>query len=97
MVLELARLSAVDRPVTGVVHPRCELVREQLPADVEELDREHAHVSELVEEVPGNLLRRALRRIGSGRTGDRENSTAMLVLGERVEGGLARRSANSHD
>ena len=50
MVLELARLRAVDRPVRRVVHARRELVREQPAADVEELDREDADVVELVEQ-----------------------------------------------
>ena len=50
MVLELARRRALDRPVAGVVDARRELVREQAAADVEELEREHADVAELVEQ-----------------------------------------------
>ena len=50
MVLELARRRALDRPVARVVHARRELVRQQRAADVEELEREHADVPELVEE-----------------------------------------------
>src|SRR5580765_5104942 len=46
VVLELARLGAVDRPVPGVMDTRGKLVREQLAADVEELDREHSDVVE---------------------------------------------------
>ena len=89
MVLELARLGAVDRPVPGVVHARRELVREQLPADVEQLDREHADVAELVEELRRDLLGLALRRIRARGARDGEDPAAVLVLGERIEGGLA--------
>ena len=62
VILELARLGAVDRPVPGVVHARSELVRQELPAGVEELDREHADVAELVEETRRDLLRLTLWR-----------------------------------
>ncbi len=68
MVLELARLRAVDRPVARVVHARGELVREQPAVDLEELDREHADVVELVEQAPGDLLRLRLRRTGGRRS-----------------------------
>ena len=50
VVLELARDRALDRPVTRVVHARRHLVREQLAADLEQLDGEHADVVEVVEE-----------------------------------------------
>ena len=38
VVLELARLRALDRPVPRVVHARRDLVGEQRTADVEQLD-----------------------------------------------------------
>ena len=50
VVLELARDGAVDRPVAGVVDARRELVREQPAVDLEQLEREHADVVELVEQ-----------------------------------------------
>ena len=63
VVLELARRGALDRPVPGVVHARRELVGEQPAADVEELEREHADVAELVEEPRRVLLGLRLRRV----------------------------------
>ena len=45
----------------GVVDARRELVREELPVDVEELDGEHADVAERVEERARDLLRLVLR------------------------------------
>ena len=71
MVLELARLGAVDRPVPAVVDARGELVREQLATDVEELDREHADVAELVEQLRRELLGLAC---GASRAGARETA-----------------------
>ena len=64
MVLELARLRALDRPVPGVVHARRDLVREQLAADLEQLDREHADVVEVVEERRGDRRGLAGERVG---------------------------------
>ena len=89
MVLELARLGAVDRPVPGVVDPRGKLVREQLAADVEQLDREHADVVEVVEQLRRDPLGSRLRRIPCRSPRDGEDSAAVLVLGERVERGRA--------
>ena len=42
VLLELAGRRALDRPVTGVVDPRCELVGEQPAVDLEQLERQHA-------------------------------------------------------
>ncbi len=66
VVLELARDGAVDRPVTGVVDARRVLVREQPAADLEQLEREHADVVELVEQPRRELLRLGLRRAAAG-------------------------------
>ena len=85
MVLELARLGAVDRPVPRVVDARGELVREQLAADVEQLDREHADVVEVVEQLRREALGSLLQRIPCRSPRDGEDSLAVLVLGERIE------------
>ena len=50
MVFELARLRPLDRPVARVVHPGCELVGKQAAADLEQLERDHPHVAQLVEQ-----------------------------------------------
>src|SRR5690606_4565618 len=56
VVLELARLRALDRPVPAVVHAGRDLVGEQIDAVVEELEREHADVVELLEDGAGVRL-----------------------------------------
>ena len=52
VVLELAGLGALDRPVPGVVHARGDLVGEQPVADLEQLQRQHADVVEPVQQQP---------------------------------------------
>ncbi len=89
MVLELARRGAFDRPVAGVVDARCDLVPEQLPTDVEELEREDADVPELVEQSSGVLLGLRLRRIQGGRPRSAQDPVLVDVLDERPETRLA--------
>src|SRR5688572_10865833 len=52
MVLELARLRALDRPVSGVVNARCHLVGDEPALRVEELDGQHAAILERAHYVP---------------------------------------------
>jgi hypothetical protein len=99
VVLELAGASALDRPVAGVVHARSHLVGEQ-PAvrRLEELEREHAGVPELVEQPPGVDAGLGLRvATRGGRAGQPEDAVAVRVLRERIEGGLPRGAANGED
>ena len=91
MVLELARDGAVDRPVPGVVDARRELVREQPPVDLEQLDGQHADVAERVQKLARDLLCLRLRRVGRGSARDRRGSRRDAVLGERVEDAFRRR------
>src|SRR6516225_5992087 len=42
VVLKLARLGTLDRPVAGVVDARCQLVGEQAATHLEQLEREHS-------------------------------------------------------
>ena len=70
VVLELARLGALDRPVARVVHPRGELVREHARIGLEELEAEHADVVQGLRDrepvrLAGGLQRRSPRR-GAG-------------------------------
>ena len=44
MLRELAGRRAFDRPVPGVVHPRCHLVGNEFALDLEELECEHPDV-----------------------------------------------------
>ena len=97
VILELARHRAVDRPVARVVDARRELVREQPPLDLEQLDGQHADVAERVEELRRDLLGLTLRRAGRGSARDRQDPASVLVLGERVEGGLAVAAARRDD
>src|SRR5262249_35560867 len=53
VVFELARLCALDRPVTGVVHAWRHLVRNELAVLQEELDREDTNVVEGGEDALG--------------------------------------------
>src|SRR6187455_2425350 len=97
MVLELARLRAVDRPVPAVVHARRELVREEVAPGLEELDGQHADVAELVEQPRRYLLGLALWGIRRRRARHGQDPAAMLVLRHRIERGLAGASAHRDD
>ena len=86
MVLELARLRAFDRPVPGVVHAGRDLVREQVAADVEQLDREHPDVVELGEESGRDGRAARLQRVveaGRRCVAHAEDAVGVLVLDER--------------
>src|SRR5690606_27110303 len=69
MVLELARLRALDRPVPRVVHSGRHLVRKEVVASLEELDRQDADVVELLEHGPGARLGARLEGGGDARRG----------------------------
>ncbi len=97
VVLELARRGAVDRPVTRVVDARRELVGEQSPVDLEELDGEDAHVVERVEQGGADLLRFALRRISGRGARDAQDALAMQVLADRPEARVAVPRAHADD
>ncbi len=62
MVLELARLRTLDRPVPAVVHSGRDLVREQSTVEVEQLDAADADVVERVEQRHDARFRRGLQR-----------------------------------
>src|SRR5688500_3147054 len=87
MVLELARLRALDGPVTRVVDAGRELVRKQRTVVLEQLYGEHSDVVETVEQLrrdqcAGRLQRgRELRR---RRAADAQDSADVLVLHERI-------------
>src|SRR4029453_10567031 len=92
MVLELARHRTLDGPVPGVVHSGRELVDEQLPVHVEELDGENARVLELIEEPPDELLRRGLEpldRTGRGSEAAAKDPAGMVVLDQGPARGRA--------
>ena len=84
----------------GVVDARRELVREQLAADVEELEREHADVAELVEQARAVLLglapaarpRRARARCGGSRPRARSRRAGRSASRRR---GRGRRAATA--
>src|SRR6478736_1466455 len=97
MVLELTRDRTVDRPVAGVVHARRVLVRKQRAVDLEELEREHADVVELLEQPAGKLLGLCLRCGDRRRARDAQDAVAVLVLGERPEAGLTVPAAHRDD
>ena len=97
VVLELARLRAVDRPVASVVHARRELVRQQPPLDLEELHREHADIAELLHERGAELLGVTLRSVARRGASDAENPVAMDVLAHRPEPRLPVASAHTDD
>ena len=56
VLLELAGVRALDRPVAGVVDARRQLVGQELAIVLEQLDREHADVVEVVEEAQRDRL-----------------------------------------
>ena len=91
MVLELAGLRALDRPVAGVVDAGCDLVGEQLAAHVEQLDREHPDVVEVVEQSGRQRLGPRRQRdvtagSGGGRPAHAEDAALVVVLDQRPAG-----------
>ena len=92
MVLELAGDGAFDGPVAGVVHARRHLVGDQLALADEELDGQHARVTEMGQhalQMPrGEALqpRRAERRARQA-----QDASGMHVAVERIDRDLAAR------
>ncbi len=97
VVLELARRGAVDRPVPRVVDARRELVGEQPPLDLEELDGEDADVVERVEKGGADLLCFALRRIARRGARDAQDALAVQVLADGPEARVAFPRAHADD
>src|SRR4051794_14676069 len=62
MILELAGFRALEGPVTGVVHTRCHLVRNEPAAADEELDGQNAAISEMVQRAAQVTRGLALKR-----------------------------------
>ena len=88
VILELARLSALDRPVPGVVDSRRHLVGEESIVYREELERQDSHVLEPVHESTGILYReRGDLRRSAGSRSDRspQYSLAVQVLDRWIE------------
>ena len=86
MVLELAGLGALDRPVARVVDAGRELVGEQRTAHVEQLHRQHADVVEVAEqegdELLAALLEHGVELRGRG-AAEPENAALVVVLHQR--------------
>src|SRR6188472_1903575 len=97
MVLELACLRAVDRPVSSVVDAWGELVREQPAAHVEELDREYADVVERVDERRADRLGLGLRRVHGRRARHPQDPVSVDVLGDGPEARLPVPAADADD
>ena len=101
VLLELAGLGALDRPVAGVVHAGRDLVGQQLVADLEQLDGHHADV---VEWRRGSDRAMASAPAcsagvspGAGASVRRRMPVAVAVLDERVAGGRAVEATGGHD
>ena len=97
MVLELARLRTVDRPVRGVVDARGVLVRKQPTGHLEQLHGEHADVAERVEKRGADLLRFALRSVRGGRTGHAQDAVEVDVLADGPKTHLSVPRPNADD
>ena len=97
MVLELARHGAFDRPVPRVVDARGELVREKPSPHLEELEREHADVAEVVEKSAEELLGLRLGRVGGWSARDAEDAVPVRVLRDRPEARFAVAAPNADD
>ena len=83
MVLELAGLGALDGPVAGVVHPRGDLVGQELATHVEELHREHADVVQVDEQARREIFAASLERgveAGCRSSADAEDAALVVVL-----------------
>jgi len=56
VLLELRHRSAVDRPMAGIVNPRCDLVDDKAAvAEHEHLDRKHADIVKLMRDGFGDV------------------------------------------
>src|SRR5579872_109184 len=96
VILELAGFGALDGPVARVVDARRNLIHEQLAGALEQLDREHADVFELLGDLARVTLRGLLERGGRARRrrdGPAENAAQVQILGQRIERHLAAPSA----
>ena len=83
MILELAGMRPLNRPMPGVVHPRRHLVGEEAAFMHEELKREHADVLDFFGETLRKRERRSFDSLGQrrGRQASRENPIPVPVLG----------------
>src|SRR5215217_2225265 len=100
MILELAGTGALDREVPGVVDARSNLVREQLPVAVEQLEREHANVVQVAEQllhVSARLALQLVRHARRRRDGLTEDASLVMVLNERIRGDLSRGATDGDD
>src|SRR5271169_3908770 len=87
MLLELRGLSALDRPMPGIVHARRDLVDDEAlgapwPARHEQFDADDPDIVEPIEYARGDRLRILLdaRADARGDPGARENMPLVLVL-----------------
>src|SRR5580704_9356112 len=85
MLLELRHRSSVQRPMAGIVHPRRDLVDQELHSVAlhKHLHRQYAHIVERLcdrARDPPSLLRGHVRQSGR-HTRDFQNVIAVLVLG----------------
>ena len=96
VVLELADLASIDRPVATVVHARRNLVDDQrlrvLTAHIEHFDGQYTDVIESGGNLFGNLARTRLmrRRKIRGYRRRPQDSAFVVVEGNVIEAGLAR-------
>ncbi len=81
----------------GVVDTRRELVRQQAPADLEQLDGEHADVAELVHQQRADALGLGLGRIDRRRPRHAQDPVTVHVLADRPEARLAVPRPNADD
>jgi len=92
VVLELARLRALDRPVPAVVHARRHLVRDQRVADLERLERQHADVAQRLHQPRHRDRRLRFERgvqLRGRRDGGDQDAADVVVLDERPAADLA--------
>src|SRR3954454_724909 len=97
MILKLTGHRSFNRPVPGVVNARRHFIRQQPPVHLKKFDRQHANVLQRFASAPGGILRRALdRRIQSWSRRQRkpQDSSTMMILDQRVDGGVASSSTN---
>src|SRR5690606_16746717 len=98
MVLELAGDSALDRPVTGVVHAGRHLVGQQLAVTHEELDGEYPYVPKMLQharQITGGLALE--RRRSEGRTRNAQNAARVDIPVQGVDDALSRAATRSDD
>src|SRR6266480_3153250 len=98
VILDLTGGGALDGPVSGVVHARRHLVDDEPAAAHEELEREDAGIAKMRQHTREITRGQALpARRAERRAGESQDSPAVDVAAQRIDGELAADAARADD